>query len=577
VRPPWIRPFLALLVLALAALAPAASAGATTYCVAKPGCAGIPKSSLQEALDAALVAGPDRIEIGPTVGDPAPGGSYLSSDPLEVQGAGRAVTQLGGAGTVLTLGQGYGSPSVTVSDLTIVVQGPERTGLRLDGARADHVDVHGDPAVPGSVGVELRSGATFQRGTVTLPAANAIGIWTRLGTSRVDDSVVDLGSGPSAGGIFVENPDGETPVILDAQHVTIAGGGASGQVGATAKAVGSGQTVVLNLRNSIVSGVAHALSRAAPTGSVNVNPTYSNFDPAGNVDSGGTGGIAPSPTNTNLGPAFVNAAAHDFRLSPASPLIDAAQPGNLEPGDPANDLAGTRRMLDGSGDCSPRRDMGAFELLPGSVTARATAGPQAATTNQRITFDASASCDPDPTAGIGSYSWSFDEGGPATGAVVPRSFGKPGVHSATLTVTSSAGRTGSVKVSVTVSSPPKKPRKPRRSFVLIQARSVTVTSNGVASIPLRCSGTRSCTGRLQLTAARPVSKSVGKLIVKLGSTTFTIRRNHAKKVKIRLSPARRALLKEFGRLRTVVTVRDRDSAGRPRRSTRAITLRASPR
>jgi hypothetical protein len=573
VRPLRIRHFHCLLgfALALASLLSPAPAGATTYCVDKPACAGVSKSSLQDALDAALTAGPDRIEIGPTVGNPLPGGSYLSDDPLEVDGAGRGVTQLGGAGTVLTLGQGYGSASVVVSDMTIAVQGPGRTGLRLDGAKADRVDVQGDASVSGSIGVELQNGAAFQQGTVTLPAANAIGVWTRLGTSRVDDAVVDLGSGPNAGGILVANPDGNTPVILDAQHLTVAGAGAGGQVGATAQSVAAGQTVVLNLRDSILSGVAHALSRAVSAGSVNINPMYSNFDPAGNVDSGGSGAITSSSTNTNSNPAFVNAAAHDFRLSPGSPLIDAAQPGNLESGDPTSDIAGTRRMLDGSGDCSPRRDMGAFELLPGSVTARATAAPSAATTNQRITFDASGSCDPDPAAGISSYSWSFDEGRSATGAVVPRSFAKPGLHTATLTVTSSAGRTGSVKLSVAVTSPP---RKPRRSFVLIQARSVTVASNGVAWIPLRCSGTRRCTGRLQLTAARPVSESVGKLMVKLGSTTFAILRNHTKKVRMRLSPARLALLAELRRMRAIVTVRDRDGAGRPRRSTRAITLRA---
>jgi hypothetical protein len=573
VRPHRIRLFHCLLGFAVAALLAPATAGATTYCVDKPSCAGVSKASLQEALDAALTAGPDRIEIGPTVGNPLQGGTYLSGDPLEVQGAGRGVTQLGGAGTVLTLGQGYGSSSVSVSDLTVAVQGPGRTGLRLDGARADRVDVQGDAAVSGSVGVELQNGAAFQQGTATLPAANAIGLWARLGTSRVDDAVVDLGGGPNAGGILVANPDGNTPVILDAQHLTVAGANAGGQVGATAQSVGAGQTVVLNLRDSIFSGVTHPLSRAVSAGSANINPTYSNFDPVGNVDSGGSGAITSSPTNSNSNPAFVNAAAHDFRLSPGSPLVDAAQPGNLESGDPTSDIVGTRRMLDGSGDCSPRRDMGAFELLPGSVTARATAGPSAATINQRVTFDASGSCDPDPSAGISSYSWSFDEGGSATGAVVPRSFAKPGVHSATLTVTSSAGRTGSVKVSVMVSSPPKKPRKPRRSFVLIQARSVTVAPNGVALIPLWCSGTRRCTGRLQLTAARPVSESVGKLIVKLGSTRFAIRRNHTKKVRMRLS--RLALLEELRRMRTIVTVRDRDNAGRPRRSMRVITLRAS--
>ena len=178
---------------------------------------------------------------------------------------------------------------------------------------------------------------------------------------------------------------------------------------------------------------------------------------------------------------------------------------------------------------------------------------------------------------MAGYSWAFDEGGPASRAVVTHSFAKPGVHSATLTVTSSAGRSGSAKVSVTVSSPPKKPRKPRRSLVLIKGRAVTVAPNGVALIPLRCSGTRRCSGRLELTAVRPVSKSVGRLIIKLGSTRFVIRRNHTKKVRIRLSPARRDLIEEVGRLRTIITVRDRDGAGRPRRSTRTIVLRAARR
>ena len=288
-RPPRIRPLLTLIVLAIAALFQAASAGAATYCVLKPGCAGTPKPTLQEALDAALGPGADRIEIGATTGW-AGGGSYLSSDPLEIQGAGRGATLLAASGSVLTLGQGYASSTVSVSDLTIAPQGSGATGLRLDGARAQRVDVTADASAPGAVGVELRNSAAFQRG-VTLPAANALGIWTRLGTSRVDDVLVDLGGGPSAGGMLVENPDGETPGSSMLSTSPLPAATSAGRVGATAKAVGSGQTVVLNLRNSILSGVGHALSRAAPAGSVNINPTYSNFDPAGNVDSGGVGGI----------------------------------------------------------------------------------------------------------------------------------------------------------------------------------------------------------------------------------------------------------------------------------------------
>jgi hypothetical protein len=571
-----MRPLRFLLLTALLLFPPASTAQAATYCVAKPGCAGTSQPTLQAALDASLATGPDRIEIGPAG---LAGGTYTSSDPLTIQGSGRGVTTLGGSGSILSIGSGVGSSSVSVSDLAIAV-GPGAAGsaLRLDGAAAQRVDVAVDPGATISVGVEMEDGAVYQQGAVSQFAAGSVGIWARLGSNRIDDTIIDLGGSSGSRGLLADNPDGQTPIILDAQHVTVAGG-ADSQTGAYAYARAPGQTVVLNVRNSILSGVGHALSRAAPNGSSNINPAYSNFDAAGNFDAGGVGGITSSSTNSSLNPGYVNAAGHDFRLSSSSPLIDTAQPGGLDAGDPTTDLAGTKRILDGNANCNPRRDMGALELAPGSVAVYASANPSAAAPNQRITFDASPSCDPDPSIGIGSYTWAFDDGRKASGPVVSHSFPKAGRHAATLTVTSTVGRSGTATVFTPVNASPKAKRRARKrgSLVLIKARTVTLSAGGRAVIGLRCSGTRRCTGRLDLLGIRPVSESAGVLIMKLGSTRFAIRPNRTQKLRIQLSDKRFGLVVQQKRIRAVVAVRDRDSAGRPRRSTRKIVLKAPTR
>jgi hypothetical protein len=63
-------------------------------------------------------------------------------------------------------------------------------------------------------------------------------------------------------------------------------------------------------------------------------------------------------------------------------------------------------------------------------------------------------------------------------------------------------------------------------------------------------------------------------VLKLGSTRFSIRPYGRKKVAVRLSRRGLALVRTLKRLSVNVTVRDRDSAGRPRESVRRVTLRA---
>jgi hypothetical protein len=275
----------------------------------------------------------------------------------------------------------------------------------------------------------------------------------------------------------------------------------------------------------------------------------------------------------------VDPAGRDFRLSAESALIDAGEPGGLSGVEATEDLAGTRRILNGDADCVPRRDIGAYEFVSPTVFVSAGVSPATAITGQEMTFGATA-CDPIPDATLG-YGWSFDDGASAGGAIVRHAFASPGTHAGTLTVTSSTGRRGSIAKTVSVSPPsarqagpvpPGRGRASPRSLVLIAARSVLARKRVVA-VPLRCTGTRRCTGVLTLVTARRV-RVTRKRFVELGSARFSIPAKRRANVRVRLSRTAVALVKRLRRVPVKATVSDRDSAGRRRTGTRTIVLKA---
>ena len=85
----------------------------------------------------------------------------------------------------------------------------------------------------------------------------------------------------------------------------------------------------------------------------------------------------------------------------------------------------------------------------------ANAGPDQVTqTLMEITFDGSASFDPDGT--LASRAWSFGDGTVASGAVVRHAYATPGTYTATLTVTDDGGLSASASMVVTaVNRPPR--------------------------------------------------------------------------------------------------------------------------
>jgi PKD domain-containing protein len=83
--------------------------------------------------------------------------------------------------------------------------------------------------------------------------------------------------------------------------------------------------------------------------------------------------------------------------------------------------------------------------------------PTAATTNESVTFDASASCPggpgcPPSNSTIVSYQWAFSDGTNDSGQVVHHSFSRPQTFNVTLTVTTDRGASKAVTKTVTVTS-----------------------------------------------------------------------------------------------------------------------------
>jgi PKD repeat protein len=92
--------------------------------------------------------------------------------------------------------------------------------------------------------------------------------------------------------------------------------------------------------------------------------------------------------------------------------------------------------------------------------------------NTSITFDGSASNDPDGT--IASYSWNFGDGGTAMGMQPPYTYKAPGTYTVTLTVTDDEGQPSSATASVTVA-----PALTVRNVVWTQAWQASPSGNNL--------------------------------------------------------------------------------------------------
>lgn len=612
---------------ALAVWPAAASAAEQTFCVAHPDCSGTPEASVADALAAAQANGPerDRIKVGPGT-FPATGTlSDSSINPVLIEGTGE--------GTVLTRPAAMNAAILLLSNAqssvtNLIVQipagQPGMLGISLaNGAFAEQVLVISLPATAEAAGIRVANGSSLRQSFVGLPNTK---VASNDGIVAADDAVVEsifvsatrgigiIRSGVlvrgahliartgvelvgSAGtnltatlentqvtdvepaalsdvGIKATGPDAPHSVTLSARHVTLIGVGVGTGFWASAQSAASNPTATLNVSDSVVRGYTTDLrADAGSMGTASLTIDHSAFDFTKQTPNTAQATISPGPFNLNLSggdPKFRDVRGQ-MRPGFDSPLVDRGVAGGLLTTESPFDLALLPRLVDGNGDGTARRDIGAFEYQRAAPHVTASAAPASVGQNQAITFSATAS-DSDPEETPGAITWVFDDGGTATGESVQHAFAAAGPHTATASATDPAGvtGTGAATVTITDTTPP---------ALRISRRAVTLTRRGVAPVVLTCPGDEvsgPCQGRLTLRTVRKLERpgsAVAKRI-RLGSRRFSIPAGRTAKVRIKLSKANRRLVTARRRVRVGAVAAVHDQAGNSRVAKSRFELRA---
>ncbi len=297
-----------------------------------------------------------------------------------------------------------GGPGSLIRDLTMAMPAglpPSPTPVGLEtGSPASNVAVVSDPTnTVAHRGIDIDAGGSLSGATVTMSQAiDTIGVEILGAGAVVTDSTISARTGVRARGLnssiervystsstrpFCPTVLGRScaaascgrswaapaamaweppafPAELTVDGVTIIGDGftSSPTTGALSSSVSGGLSASLTLRNSTLRNVPRsiAVTTGVPTGIASATASYSNYDPAtaGAIDGPGSETFTPGPENLNVDPLF---APGSLALSAASPLIDR--------GDPATaaglDFTGAPLIVDGNGDGTARRDIGACE------------------------------------------------------------------------------------------------------------------------------------------------------------------------------------------------------------------------
>jgi PKD repeat protein len=497
--PPW-RP--ALLALGILVAAPGVAQAATTYCVHQPAdpCAAgtVDKGAdLQAAITAADQTNDNTVSVGR--GSYSSVGGFNAGGPghgIQIVGAGTGATYLtAGTGVVAVITLNEPVAGARLSGVSIVATGTSQGGVRGTRADIDHISVVLPASSTHYAGVTLIGGSLTDSEIVSAPPFGNEGIGVETaGTALLERDTIRAENGVRASsgdltahdmtlvyGFIGLEADGDgtaatfdngllliDPAVAPTNNYgLIADGGGdvtarSSTLVGTNPAIGTGMAVNAGaghtssgtLQSSIVKGIPQAVVRY--TGGV-ANLTLGNDDMTVPPDLGGAGTYTPnSNSNVDVDPRFVDAASGHYELNWDSPLIDAGGTCGT-PCQTVPDLGGLMRPIDGNGDGTAVRDIGAYEYghrAPAITAAAAT--PVTVSPNDPVTFSATGA-DPDVGDPL-AYTWTFDDGVSATGTSVVHRFATLGPHSATVTVSDPWNLVSpAAAATVTVTNPPPPP------------------------------------------------------------------------------------------------------------------------
>ena len=272
-----------------------------------------------------------------------------------------------GSGAV-TGATGLRAGSSIVFDATVnLTQGPSNRAVFGEGG-----NIFTDSTWNAANGYLLSSSTggldTLSRVTIRGMAGNGSVARVDAGTMVIDDALINLGTSTGAG-LSAQNPTADpAPRTVIANHLTIVGGG-TGSVGVLADATlaTARQTSTVTLANSIVRGPDTSIRAAAGNNGsqggnsvATVTTTYTDYqDSEAPQASNGTATTSFDGVLVDVDPQFLDPANGNFALRGGSPVVDKGQPGSAGP---AVDLNGDPRVVDGDGNGTRVRDMGAYEL-----------------------------------------------------------------------------------------------------------------------------------------------------------------------------------------------------------------------
>jgi hypothetical protein len=138
----------------------------------------------------------------------------------------------------------------------------------------------------------------------------------------------------------------------------------------------------------------------------------------------------------------------------------------------------------------------------------------------------------DVWSALGQTSWSFGDGGSATGTAVSHSYAAPGTYQVTVTGTDAVGNASSASGEIAIAAAP-------RGRGTATAARVAKVKGGKALLRLRCRGAGPCKGVVKLLLGR-------KLI---GKARFSIALGKTKVIRVKLNRKGKKLLARRHRLK----------------------------